>query len=88
MEDGLAPKDQLFFSLVEEHKVETNKDKGDAEPLSHVEGHALLEAHLVILEALYEEAEGENLRQAKAEEETFPVSRAEVGEGTCTFSRA
>ena len=80
MEDGLAPKDQLFFSLVEEHKVETNKDKGDAEPLSHVEGHALLEAHLVLLEELYEEAEGEDLRQAEAEEETLTIDGTEVGE--------
>lgn len=77
-----------LLAAVDEHEIEADEDERDAEPLAHVEGHALLEVHLVLLEELYKEAEGEDLRQAKAEEETFPVSRAEVGEGTCTFSRA
>lgn len=51
------------------HEGDARDDEGDAEPLAHVEGHALLEVDLPLLEELDEEAEGEGQRQCQAEEE-------------------
>ena len=69
-----------LLAAVDEHEIEADEDERDAEPLAHVEGHAILEADLILLEELDEEAEGENLRQAEAEEEALTVAGTEVGE--------
>ena len=63
-----------FLPIVEEHEVQPYEHEGDAEPLPHVECHALLEVHLVLLQELDEEAEGEYLRQAQAEVEASVVA--------------
>ena len=69
-----------LLAAVDEHEIEADEDERDAEPLAHVEGHAILEADLILLEELYEEAEGEDLRHAEAEEEALTVAGTEVGE--------
>lgn len=69
-----------LLAAVDEHEIEADEDERDAEPLAHVEGHAIFEADLILLEELDEEAEGENLRQAEAEEEALTIARTEVGE--------
>lgn len=69
-----------LLAAVYEHEIKADKDEGDAEPLAHVEGHAIFEADLILLEELDEEAEGENLRQAEAEEEALTIAGTEVGE--------
>ena len=58
------------LSLVEEHEINTNNHQRNAQQLSHIEGHALLEIHLIFLQKLDEEAESENSCEAKSEEET------------------
>ena len=45
-----------MFLLCTNHTVDADDDEGDAEQLSHVERHALLEGHLLLLEELDEEA--------------------------------
>ena len=49
------------------HTIETYRHKRNAEQLSHVERHALLEGHLLLLEELNEEAEGEDPGKAESE---------------------
>ena len=55
-----------------DHTGDAQRDEGDAQPLSHVERHALLKAHLLLLDELDEEAEGEYRCQAEAEEDARP----------------
>ena len=61
---------QPLHPFAAEHAGHTYYNKGYAEQLAHVEGHAGLEVHLVGLGVLDEEAEGEDEREHKAEEET------------------
>ena len=57
-----------FLSLpVEEHAIYPDGYERDAEPLSHVQRHALLEGYLVGLEEFDEEAEKEYLRLVQPE---------------------
>ena len=51
------------------HEVDTHDDEGNAEQLAHVQRHALLEGHLLLLEELHKEAEREDIRQAESEVE-------------------
>ena len=53
---------RLFLPSVEEHEVKADEDEGHTEPLAHVQRHAVLEVHLVLLEELDEEAEDEKKR--------------------------
>jgi hypothetical protein len=48
-----------LFLAGADHKPDAGNDKGDAQELSHVKRHALLEIHLYLLTELYEEAESE-----------------------------
>lgn len=57
------------------HADDANDDEGYGEELSHVEHHASLEVFLDVLGILYEEAEGEDERQAQSEEE--PAAHAD-----------
>lgn len=63
-------------SSVHKHEVQPHEHEGNAEPLAHVERHALLEVYLVFFEELDEEAEGEDFYQAQPE-----VEAAAVGPG-------
>ena len=54
------------------HAIDTYDDEGDAQQLTHVERHVLLEIHLHLLQELDEETEGEDRGQAIAEKETSP----------------
>ena len=53
--------------LCTNHTVDADDNEGNAEQLSHVERHALLEGHLLLLEELNEEAEGEDPGKAESE---------------------
>ena len=59
----------LFFSLHEapHYHPDANEHKGDAEPLTHVEGHISLEAHLHVLQKLDANARAENNDKESAE---------------------
>ena len=72
-----AARSALFLPSVEAHEVEADEDEGHAEPLPHVQRHAVLEVHLVLLEELDEEAENEDFRQAEAEEEAAVIGRGD-----------
>ena len=70
----------LYFPLsVETHKIHPDNDKWDAEPLAHVQRHAVFKVHLVFFQELDEETEGENLRQAESEEETAVIGQGGFG---------
>ena len=58
-----------LFLPVEIHAIHPDDDERDAEPLAHVQRHALLKGHLVRLQEFHEEAEDEYLRQAQSEVE-------------------
>ena len=64
-----------FLLSVEAHKVYSDNDERDAEPLPHVQRHAIFKVHLVLFQELDEEAEDEYLRQAEAEEEAAVIAR-------------
>jgi len=49
------------------HTVDTDDDEGDGEDLSHVDGQGGLEGFLKLLRVLYQETEGEDVRQTEAE---------------------
>ena len=66
---------------VETHEIHPDNDKWDAEPLAHVQRHAVFKVHLVFFQELDEETEGENLRQAESEEETAVIGQ---GASACT----
>ena len=57
------------------HAIDTHDDEGDAQQLTHVEGHTLFEIDLYLLQELNEETEGEDGSQTIAEEETcsYPI---------------
>ena len=61
------------FLSVETHKIHPDNDKWDAEPLAHVQRHAVFKVHLVFFQELDEETEEEDFRQAEAEEETAVI---------------
>lgn len=61
--------------MIEKHAIDADDDERYAEPLSHVQRHAVLEGYLVFLQELDEETEYEYLRQAKAEEEAAGVGQ-------------
>lgn len=59
-----------FHSPTPPYTPEAEEDEGDAEQLTHVEEHAVLEIDLVLLGVLDEDAGGEDEEEAEAEEET------------------
>ena len=61
------------FLSVETHEIHSDNDKWDAEPLAHVQRHAVFKVHLVFFQELDEETEEEDFRQAEAEEETAVI---------------
>ena len=65
-----------LFLPVETHKVDTYQHERNAEPLAHIQAHAVLKGYLILLQEFDEEAESENLRQAETE-----VKAARVGLG-------
>ena len=76
----------LLLPSVEEHEVKADEDEGHTEPLAHVQRHAVLEVHLVLLEELDEEAEDEDFRQAEAEEEAAVIGRGNLCIGFRTLA--
>ena len=54
------------------HAIHTHDDEGDAQDLTHVEGHALFEIHLHFLHKLHKETEGEDRGQTETEEKASP----------------
>ena len=62
------------FLSVETHKIHPDNDKWDAEPLAHVQRHAVFKSSPGFsFQELDEEAEDEYLRQAEAEEEAAMI---------------
>ena len=59
-----------FLLSVEEHEVHAYNHERNAEPLSHIQWHAILEIYLVLFQEFHEEAEYEYLCETEAEEET------------------
>ena len=76
----------LLLPSVEEHEVKADEDEGHTEPLAHVQRHAVLEVHLVLLEELDEEAEDEDFRQTEAEEEAAVIGRGNLCVGFRTLA--
>ena len=60
----------MFPTRVEKNAIKPQQDKRNAQPLPHVECHAVLKRLLVLFQELDEEPEGEDASQAKAEKET------------------
>lgn len=61
--------------MIEEHEVNADDDKRYAEPLSHVQPHAVFEGYLILLQEFDEETEDKYFRQAKAEEEAAGIGQ-------------
>ncbi len=59
----------MHFLQPSPHAPEAQQDEGDAEELAHIEEHAVLEVHLVLLGIFDENAAGEYHEEAEAEEE-------------------
>lgn len=60
----------FFHTPTTPHTEETKEDEGNAEQLTHVEEHAVLEIYLIFLGVLDEDASSEDEEEAEAEEET------------------
>ena len=70
---------QFLQPLTANHAGDADDDEGDAEQLSHVERHAVLETDLSFLGELDEETGHENQRQAQTEIETGTDRQAGLG---------
>ena len=55
-----------FLLSVEEHEVHAYNHERNAEPLSHIQWHAILEIYLVLFQEFHEEAEHEYLCETEA----------------------
>ena len=60
---------QPFAPLTAHHAVNAKNHEGNAEQLTHIEEHAVLEGFLILLGVLDENAAGEDKEEAKAEVE-------------------
>ena len=58
---------RIYGFLGLNHAIDTNDDERNRQNLAHVDGERGLEGFLDLLGVLYEEAEGEDIRQAEAE---------------------
>ena len=59
-------------------KTYSDKHKRDAEPLSHIQNHILLESHLRFLDELYEETHSETSDEEGSDEESTMKLRKSV----------
>ena len=57
-----------FFSSP--HAENAQQDERNAQELTHIEKHSILEIHLILLGVLNEDSAGENQEEAEAKEET------------------
>ena len=60
----------FFHSSALPHAPQSDDDEGDAQELTHIEEHAVLEGNLIFLGVLDEDAGSEDEREAEAEEES------------------
>ena len=58
----------LLHPFSSDHTENSDNDEGDAEQLSHIEGQAVLEIHLIDFGEFNEETSCENQREAQTEE--------------------